>query len=362
MAGGVAHDVNQTLTLIAGHAEIGLRALGEDPVDIARARDALAAIGRAASAGAEGTRRLLVAGQDAELAPPETIDLAELLRDVARFTAPRWRSGAAGEGRAIRVLIEVDGDPLLVGWAAALREALTNLIFNAVDALPVGGTIRLRGYRAAERVVVEVVDSGVGMAPEVSRHVFEPFFTTKGSAGTGLGLPQVARTVERHGGEVTVSSAPGHGTAFRLSLPVSPGEQVRPASPPPRKRPGPEAVPLRILVVDDEPSVAETLALLLEDDGHRVSVALSASEALALLEERSVDLMISDHLLGEGVSGVELAAEVRRRWPGTPVALLTAWGSPLGRPTIDVTGLEAVLAKPYHLEQIRALIARVAGG
>jgi CheY-like chemotaxis protein len=359
MAGGVAHDVNQTLTLIAGHAELALRALGDDTPDVARARDALTAIARAASDGAALTRRLLASGQPAEPAEPEAIGLAELLRDVARFTEPRWRSGAAGEGRAIRLSVEVDGEPVVVGWLGDLREALTNLIFNAVDALPLGGTIRLRGRRVGDLVDVEVVDNGVGIAANVRARVFEPFFTTKGSAGTGLGLAQVALTAERHGGQVAVSSAPGGGTTVRLSLPASPGARPRPI-PFSRPRPAPAPAALRILVVDDEPSVGETLALLLEDDGHAVSVAMSAAEALDLLEGRRVDLVISDHLLGEGVTGVDLAAVIRRRWPGTPVALLTAWGTPLGRRPVDADGLAGVLAKPYHMEQIRALIARVA--
>ena len=296
MAGGVAHDVNQALTLIAGHAELGLRALGEDPVDLARARDALAAIAHAASGSAELTRRLLEPGQDAEPAEPERIELAEL------------------------------------------REALTNLIFNAVDALP-----------------------GVGMTPEVRARVFEPFFTTKGSAGTGLGLAQVAGAAERHGGQVTVWSTPGGGTTFRLSLPASPGWRPQPVRFS-RPRPAAEPTRLRVLVVDDDPAVAEMLALLLEDEGHAVVVALSAAEALASLAGRPFDLVISDHLLGEGATGLELAAEVRRRWPATPVALLTAWASPLGRRSVDAAGLAAVLEKPYRIEQIRALVARVAGG
>jgi CheY-like chemotaxis protein/anti-sigma regulatory factor (Ser/Thr protein kinase) len=361
MAGGVAHDVNQTLTLIAGHAELGMRALGEDPVDVARVRDALAAIARAASGSAELTRRLLEPGQDAEPAEPQAIELAELLRDVARFTSPRWRSSAAGEGRAIRVAVEVDGDPIVVGWLAELREALTNLIFNAVDALPRGGTIHLRGRRAGDLVDIEVVDTGVGMTPEVRARVFEPFFTTKGATGTGLGLAQVAGMAERHGGQVAVWSKPGGGTTFRLSLPASPGRRPRPA-PFSRPRPAAEPIGLRVLVVDDEPAVAETLALLLEDEGHSVAVALSAAEALASLAGRPFDLVISDHLLGEGATGLELAAEVRRRWPATPVALLTAWGSPLGRRSVDSAGLAAVLEKPYRIEQIRALTARVAAG
>jgi CheY-like chemotaxis protein len=360
MAGGVAHDVNQTLTLIAGHAELGLRALGEEPLDLARAREALLAIGRAANASAEVTRRLLAPGRSGEAADPEPIDLTELFREVVSFTAPRWRSGAAGEGRAIAVSIEVEGAPFVIGQAAELREALTNLIFNAVDAMPRGGTIRLGARRVGEWVEVELSDTGVGMSPEIAERIFEPFFTTKGDQGTGLGLAQVAQTVTRHGGQVSVSSAPGRGTAFRLSLPTGPAVRSRPPAPLLTGRPAQETPCLRVMVVDDEPAVAETLALLLEDEGHRVTVALSAGEALDLLEALPIDLVISDQLLGDGLTGVELAVEVRSRWPLTRAALLTAWSTPLSRPYVDAVGLEAVLDKPYRLEQIRALVGKVA--
>jgi CheY-like chemotaxis protein len=226
--------------------------------------------------------------------------------------------------------------------------------------MPGGGTIRLSARRLGEWVEVEVSDTGVGMQPEVAEKVFEPFFTTKGEAGTGLGLAQVAQTVKRHGGQVGVSSAPGRGTAFRLSLPTGPAVRSRPPPPPPSGRPTLESPCLRVMVVDDEPAVAETLALLLEDEGHLVILAMSAGEALGQLEGRAVDLVISDQLLGDGLTGVELAAEVRRRWPRTRVALLTAWSTPLSRPYVDAVGLEAVLDKPYRLEQIRALVGKVA--
>ena len=152
---------------------------------------------------------------------------------------------------------------------------------------------------------------------------------------------------------------PAAGRPSSSALPA--GRDRRPAGPPfARPRPAAEPVRLRILVVDDQAAVAETLALLLEDEGHAVTIALSATEAFKALTERSFDLVFSDHLLGEGVTGVELATEIRHRWPSTAVALLTAWSSPLGLPSLDEAGLTAVLEKPYRIEQIRALIERVA--
>src|SRR5205823_4701514 len=134
-------------------------------------------------------------------------------------TAPRWRDAAQAEGRPIRVLVRAEGDVRVRGWRPVLRQALTNLVLNAVDAMPDGGTIELIAREEAHAAVVEVVDSGTGMPPEVRARAFEPFFTTKGELGTGLGLAQVRAAVEQHGGAIELESEPGRGTTFRLRMP-----------------------------------------------------------------------------------------------------------------------------------------------
>src|SRR4030081_1871852 len=178
------------------------------------------------------------------------MDLSKVVRDAAQLPAPRWRDAAQAEGRPISLHIEAAGHPTIQGSPAQLRELMTNLIFNAVDALPTGGMIRLGGVAEDGRGIIEVADSGVGMRAEVQARVFEPFFTTKGEGGTGLGLAMVFGIVEQHGGHIEVRSAPGDGTTFRIALPLvcaSASMEVA-AAPKPAAVSGP-LVPLRVLAV-----------------------------------------------------------------------------------------------------------------
>jgi signal transduction histidine kinase len=154
--------------------------------------------------------------------PRSVIDIGQMLHDVAEATAPRWGHLAQAQGRTIRLEVAVRRGLQVTGWPRRLRAAFTNLILNAVDALPEGGEIRLQGVPAGDRVIVEVSDNGVGMSPEVRARCFEPFFTTKGEGGSGLGLPEVRSVITQHGGSVDVESHLGRGTSFRIVLPAAP--------------------------------------------------------------------------------------------------------------------------------------------
>jgi CheY-like chemotaxis protein len=243
-------------------------------------------------------------------------------------------------------------DLFVEGWPESLREALTNLIFNAVDALPEGGTIRLAARGTGNTILVEVADSGVGMSAEVQARVFEPFFTTKGERGTGLGLAMVFGIVERHGGQVTLQSAPGQGTAFRLTLPAAgaAGSVVT-------EQPTESGGPLRILAVDDEPALTRMVTFMLEPEGHTVVTASSAEEALARLATEPFDLVLSDVGMGSGMNGWDLAARVRERYPGLRFALATGWGAQIDAAEAQASGVGAVIAKPYRLDELRRVVS-----
>ena len=279
--------------------------------------------------------------------------MGELLREVAKLTAPSWRDAAQAQGRPISLHVEVERDLAVNGWPESLREACTNLVLNAVDALPNGGAIRLVGRRKGARVVVEVIDTGVGMTPEVRARLFEPFFSTKGERGTGLGLPMVFGIVERHGGEIAVESAPGQGATFRLLLPAA--TPTASAAPAPAAPGG--ARPLRVLAVDDEPALGRMAALMLAPDGHNVVVATSGEEALERLAAESFDLVISDVGMGAGMNGWELAEQVRTHYPGVRFALATGWGAQIDPEEARALGICAVLPKPYHLADMRRLVS-----
>jgi CheY-like chemotaxis protein len=243
----------------------------------------------------------------------------------------------------------------LVGVQSGLREAITNLVFNSLDAMPQGGTIDLTARRDGEHIVIEVADTGEGMSSDIQRRIFEPFFTTKGASGTGLGLAMVFGIVRRHGGQVDVVTAPGEGTTMRLTLPavnVTDG-------------PAPDVVDrlpsraYRIIVVDDEDRLAALAAGMLRRDGHTVAEAHSGAEALTRLHGEPFDLIITDLSMGDGMNGWELAAAVNADFSGIPVVLVTGWGAAIDDAEARSRGVLAVLPKPFRIADLRQAIARV---
>ena len=352
MASGVAHDLNQYLGLVAGHAELASRMLDAPEFDRAQLREAVRVVAQAALDGGEVVQRLLLfARPSRQEGEPSRIQLESLLDEVAKLTAPRWRDAAQRESRPIRLEMETHGETVVVGWPTALREALTNLVFNAVDAMPAGGAIRLVAERVGEQVQLRVSDEGTGMSPEVRARVFEPFFTTKGERGTGLGLPMVYAVVSRHGGELELETATGQGTTFILTLPAAQGE------PPPVAPEGDEAAasPLRVLLVEDEVALGQMAARILALDGHDVTLATTGEQAYELLERGEFDLVVSDIGLVSGMNVWELAERVRQRWPDLPFTLATGWGAQIDPAEAATRGVDAVVSKPYRLVDLRRL-------
>jgi CheY-like chemotaxis protein len=279
--------------------------------------------------------------------------------EIAR---PRWKDEAQARGVFINVALALEPVPPVRGNAAELREVFLNVLLNAVDAMPAGGTVTL-GVRSpeagdgadagGEAVECFVRDTGVGMSAEVRRRAFDPFFTTKGARGTGLGLSVVYGIVSRHGGRVRIDSRENTGTTVTLRLPVFCG---RPAVP--VQEPGPvETGSARILVVDDEEVLAQMLADILRlEGGHVVEVMTDARAALDRVGADPPDLLFTD--LGMPVlSGWELAAQVRTLHPGLPVVLVTGWGHQLDPDRVRASGVVGVVAKPYRIEDIRKAVA-----
>jgi signal transduction histidine kinase len=352
MASGLAHDLNQGLGIIAGYSELAQRELRRELPDRVSLQEALSLIGQAAVEGGQRIAQLLTfARRQQEEGDATSIQLSAILAEVAQLTAPRWRDAAQAEGRPIRVQVRVEGDVLVRGWRAVLRQALTNLVLNAVDALPEGGTIELVARKEAHSAIVEVADSGTGMPPEVRSRVFEPFFTTKGELGTGLGLAQVRAAVEQHGGVIDLESEPGRGTTFRLRLPLD--SPVSPASRAPLAPPTEAGRPQRVLVVDDEPRLSHMASLMLRQEGHQVATAASGEEALVRMQAESFEVVVTDLGLGTGMNGWELARQVRVGWPETRVVLATGWAPSIDSDQARATGIRAVVAKPYRMSDLR---------
>jgi signal transduction histidine kinase len=230
MASGIAHDFNNSLMLIMGSGEILLndaerqRLTKENAIPLLNdiltaARDAATLVGQ--------LRKFSRSTETEEV--HQAVRLNEVIEQCVSFTKPKWDTQASGNGSRIRVVVDFEEIPDILGDVARLRDAITNLIFNAVDAMPKGGTLTLQTCHEGNFVLLKVTDTGIGMPEEVRRRCFEPFFTTKGQNGTGLGLAMVHGVAQHHLGTIDIASEPGKGTMFTLRLPVSPIAAYGPA-------------------------------------------------------------------------------------------------------------------------------------
>jgi signal transduction histidine kinase/ActR/RegA family two-component response regulator len=351
MASGVAHNFNNVLGAILGRAQL-VRARVGDP----RLAQEIAVIEQAATDGAATVRRLQEFTRvrtDREFAG---VDLSQVARDALALTRPWWKDRAEAAGVTYAIASDLTNGVWVDGQAHELREVAMNVLINAVEAMPNGGSLTVRTRAAGQRVMLEIADTGVGMSDEVRSRIFHPFYSTKGPRGTGLGLSIAYGIVRRHGGELDVESALGRGTTVRLTLPAG---SASPAAPPAA---APELTLARfraqVLVVEDEPAIASLLEELLTDSGYGVAVARSGREAVERLVEASCDLVLTDLGMPE-MSGWELARHCRDLYPGLPVVLVTGWGVELDGELVAETAVRGVISKPFAVGDVLDMIARV---
>ncbi len=348
LASGVAHEFNNLLATILGRTELlllrgGLASEVVQPLQV---------IERAALEGVSTVRLLQNFSRPVAPRRQVLVDLVKLLHEVKEFTRSRWEKEAQVAGIAYEVRIDTEPLPLIFGEPEGLREAFTNLLLNALDAMPRGGQVRFIAARDGDRIRIAIQDTGEGMSAEVRRRGFEPFFTTKGLRGSGLGLSVVWGIVQRHGGEITADSQPGQGTRFTLELPIGTAAKA-PESRPPRPK-SPRAA--RILLIDDDPVVRRVLREMLELGGHTIVDVANGPAGLALSETEHFDLVLTD-LVMPGMSGWEVAKALKRHESRRPVGLVTGWPSQLDPAEVKTKPVDFVLSKPFRLEDVRRCLA-----
>ncbi len=364
MASGIAHDINNAISPIMLYTDMLLE-YHDLP---AETRKSLEVIQRAADQVAHTVARMREFYRPREPQQPlAPVDLNQLVAEAIDLTRARWNDMPQRRGALIELETTLERElPAVPGIASELRDALTNLVFNAVDAMPQGGRLSLRTRLLEPRaepaaapglVQLEVADTGVGMDADTRRRCLEPFFTTKGERGTGLGLPMVYGTMQRHGGEVEVASAPGEGTRVTLSFPVARaggGDETQ-------SRPAQVVPPRRILLVDDDPIVLRSTRETLAGDGHRVTAADGGQAGIdafraAVAAGEPYHVVITD--LGmPHVDGRQVAAAAKAARPDTLVLLLTGWGRRLVEEG-EVPGcVDRVLSKPPRLRDLREALA-----
>jgi len=280
------------------------------------------------------------------------VDLNYVVARVISLTQPRWRDMALAKGIDIQLSTELaDELPEISGDEPELRSALGNLVFNAVDAMPDGGTITLRTFQEGEEVVLEVTDTGIGMSDEVLKRAMEPFFTTKEEGGTGMGLAMVYGSLQRHNGTLEVESEVGLGTTFTLRIPVQ--TEVREIAATIEAVPFP--VGLRFLVVDDEPRVRDMVGEFLIRQGSTVETAANGRDALQKFHQNEFDLVITDRGMPE-MNGDALAEAIKGESPNMPIIMLTGFGEMMTSTGDKPGGVDVILAKPVTPATLRQAV------
>jgi signal transduction histidine kinase/ActR/RegA family two-component response regulator len=367
MASGIAHDINNALSPIVGFADLLVR--GENGLS-PNGKKYLQYIKTAGDDVTHIVARLreFYRQRDSKEAL-QSLNLNDLARQVIDMTRPRWRDIPQSRGVMVEMRTDFDANLApLVGIESELREALTNLILNAVDAIPTGGTITVRtrvGSRSPSEtpthVLLEVGDTGIGMSEETRKRCLEPFYSTKGKRGTGLGLAMVYGVMERHGAQIDIESELGNGTVIKLILPI-------------RHLPGADPVeyghegtspPLNILCIDDEPLLRELLKEILEREGHQVSVADGGQSGVdefraAASRQHPFDVVLTD--LGMPYfDGRQVVKTIKEESPATPIIMLTGWGTFMKEDGDMPDQVSGILTKPPRSNELREMLRRVGG-
>ncbi len=358
LTGGVAHDFNNLLAVIQGSLHLAQRRLVEGG-DVSRL---IANALLAAERGASLTQRMLAFARKQDL-QIERVDLANLVRSMSELLERTIGPGVEIETRFPLSLPAVQADP------RELELALMNLFVNARDAMPAGGKVTISAKRESvsepgdlppgDYVSLIVADQGEGMSEATLLRAIEPFFTTKGvGKGTGLGLAMVHGLAEQSGGKFTLSSEPGRGTSAKLWLPLSTSDAKAESDAAGSTKVRAKATrSLRILAVDDDALVLANTATMLQELGHAVVEAASGTEALALLRDGKLDLLVTDFAM-PGMTGEELAKLVQVNYPGLPILMVSGYADLAPGVASDTLRL----AKPFNEEALAAAIAQVIGG
>ena len=349
MAGGVAHDFNNILTVILGRAQLAIETV-DDPV----LKKSLTAIEQAAIDGASTVRSLQEFTRVRKDRITDPVNINHMVMSALQMAEPRLKESREKDGVAIEVSTELNVTESVLGDIAELREALINIIFNAVDAMPEGGKLSMKAWREDRQVVLSIADTGAGMSDETKVNIFDPYFTTKGPSGMGLGLSMAYGIITRHGGDISVESSLGEGTTFYISLPLG-GEDMQNGSSSDSLNAAEKA---KILLVDDDPNVNEVLELMLSQIGYEVTAVSHGQEAINLFMQGYYDLVITDLGMPD-VSGWDVAEAIKQKSPETPVVLITGWGVQVDSAQKDKVGVDGVIAKPFSRQTLSDEMVRL---
>jgi PAS domain S-box-containing protein len=347
MASGIAHDFNNMLAVILGRTQLVIDDVKDDKV-----KKGIQIIEQAALDAAKTVKRLQDFARIRVEHPFESLEVNQVVEGVLKMVEPRVIELEQTKGITIKVAQELGKVGQISGDAAELREALLNILFNAMDAMPTGGKLTVKSQQDEDWVQILITDTGVGIPDKIKSRVFEPFFTTKASKGSGLGLSVTYGIIARHGGMLKFDSAVGKGTTFYIRLPLAVEAMKKEI----KKGKAVAAKAANILTVDDESEVLQALGLTLEYFGHWVKGYTSGAEAVKAFKDGNYDLVITD--LGmPGMSGWDVARAIKKIKPDMPVLLITGWVIDLDEEQKKL--VDGVIAKPFSRDSISSSISQV---
>jgi signal transduction histidine kinase/ActR/RegA family two-component response regulator len=363
MSRGMTHDINNALTPILGYTNLILSLHRDLPEGVLKYVRGIRSAGEKISQSIACIRDFYRKGGGTTAITQ--VDLNQLIPPMIEANRPRWLEGSAANGRVVEIVTAYEADlPRFVAQKGEIRDALNQLIQNALEAMPDGGTLQIttrkragafiqRGQPPADGVSVEVSDTGVGMDADTRKHCIEPFFTTKNEQGAkGLGMSLVFGVAQRHGGRIEIDSEPGEGTIVRLVFPAYKSAVPETATLAPEE----PLLALRMLCVDDEPSVLDVVGLLLTSKGHHVETAGHGERGLeifrkAVANREPFDLVVTD-LAMPRMDGRELARVIKQESPQTPIIMITGWGDIMKAEQTQPENIDAVLSKPPDAKEL----------
>ncbi len=348
LASGVAHDFNNLLGIISGRAQLlQLRTTDQ------KTKNDLDVILKAAMDGAETVRRLQDFAKKKVDDNASAIDVNLIIEDVIQLTQTKWKDIAHQKGIKIEIVKEFDNLPIIFGSGSELREILTNLILNAVDAMPQGGILKIATKNLDRLYSIIVEDTGVGIPQDALTKIFNPFYTTKGERGTGLGLAMVKTLVTKRQGDIQVQSEVGVGTKFTITFPklnVEKNFQTDKIDAPIIHKSN-STDQYNVLIIDDEEEIRLLLSEILQQANYNVTIAKDGREGIQKFKSTKIDIVFTDLGMPD-VNGWEVASEVKKINPTTPVILISGWGRDLKDQDLTNTGVDFLASKPFHIDEI----------
>ncbi len=355
MASGMAHDFNNYLAIILGRAQLLRKRISDFEME-----KGLAIIEKATQDASSTVKRIQNFARVRKDQEFKWVEINDLVEDVMAMTKVRWKDQAEAMGVTIKLKVEKDRRklPPVKGDESELKEVLTNLIFNAVEAMPQGGDMVIKTWTDRNSVFVSISDTGEGIPDEMKRKIFDPFFTTKGVKNSGLGLSVAYGIIQRHGGDIWAENHAEKGTTMRICLPVR-HDLKEISSEEIKGEPVPSIMSsAHILVIEDDEEIRQLLFDILKPNGYHLAVSSNGAEGLKLYETSRFDLVITDLGMPE-MSGWEVTQAIKKIHPHKPVLLLTGWGIETDQQKLKDSQVDQIISKPIQVDCLLRIVAEM---